>query len=115
MIKFLKNHFLQRKKIAELEAEIKRLEKIIKEPVLAGMELLKHEFTMTTGGVAPQILAGMLVDILDQNPDAENYVEVKFWNEKHGNIVVTVFRHRGKTPHELRMEAEAKLNAFLSR
>ena len=55
MIKFLKNHFLQRKKIAELEAEIKRLNNIIQ----AQCEL--------------------------------------------------------KTPNEIRMEAKAKLNAFLSR
>ena len=109
LIQLLKTFFAQRKKIAELEREIERLEKVINDPVLAGIEANEGGVNMMFKGAAPNILAGMFVGILDENPDAQNYITFKFFHERHGLILITVQRYSGKTPHELRKEAEAKL------
>ena len=109
LIQLLKTFFAQRKKIAELEREIERLEKVISDPVLAGIEANEGGVNMMFKGAAPNILAGMFVGILDENPDAQNYITFKFFHERHGLILITVQRYNGKTPHELRKEAEAKL------
>lgn len=109
VIQLLKTFFAQRKKIAELEREIERLEKVISDPVLAGIEANEGGVNMMFKGAAPNILAGMFVGILDENTDAQNYITFKFFHERHGLILITVQRYSGKTPHELRKEAEAKL------
>ena len=109
MFELLETFFAQRKKIAELEREIERLEKVINDPVLAGIEANEGGVNMMFKGAAPNILAGMFVGILDENPDAKNYITFKFFHERHGLILITVQRYSGKTPHELRKEAEAKL------
>ena len=109
LIQLLKTFFAQRKKIAELEREIERLKKVINDPVLAGIEANEDGVNMMFKGAAPNILAGMFVGILDENTDAQNYITFKFFHERHGLILITVQRYSGKTPHELRKEAEAKL------
>ena len=43
---------------------------------------------------------------------AENYVEIKADHRDVGPIVVTIQRQNGKTPHELRLEAESERNAI---
>lgn len=109
LIQLLKTFFAQRKKIAELEREIERLEKVISDPVLAGIEANEGGVNMMFKGAAPNILAGMFVGILDENQDAQNYITFKFFHERHGLILITVQRYSGKTPHELRKDVEAKL------
>lgn len=109
LVQLLKTLFARRKKIAELEREIERLEKVVNDPVLAGIEVNEGGVNMMFKGAAPNILAGMFVGILDENPDAQNYITFKFFHERHGLILITVQRYSGKTPHELRKEAEAKL------
>lgn len=109
LAQLLKTLFARRKKIAELEREIERLEKVVNDPVLAGIEVNEGGVNMMFKGAAPNILAGMFVGILDENPDAQNYITFKFFHERHGLILITVQRYSGKTPHELRKEAEAKL------
>ena len=109
LVQLLKTFFAQRKKIAELEREIERLENVISDPVLAGIEANEDGVNVMFKGAAPNILAGMFVGILDENPDAQNYITFKFFHERHGLILITVQRYSGKTPHELRKEAEAKL------
>lgn len=37
---------------------------------------------------------------------ADNYVEMKVWTKEHGDVTITVKKCQGKTPHELRKEAE---------
>ena len=109
LVQLLKTLFARRKKIAELEREIERLENVISDPVLAGIEANEDGVNVMFKGAAPNILAGMFVGILDENPDAQNYITFKFFHERHGLILITVQRYSGKTPHELRKEAEAKL------
>lgn len=48
---------------------------------------------------------GKLID----ETGAENYVEMSFFHTEKGNITVTVQKPRGKTPHQLRKEAEELL------
>jgi hypothetical protein len=51
------------------------------------------------------MLAGMFLGLLQDNPQAVNYVEMTFLSPK-GNILVTVHRPGGATPHNLRAMAE---------
>lgn len=54
------------------------------------------------------ILAQGFFDML-QEVDAENYVECSFWHEPSKQaLAVTAKRYKGKSPHELRMIAEAE-------
>ena len=54
-------------------------------------------------------MAGIFKDTLNEM-DAENYIEMQFMDpESQLPITVTIKRHDGKTPHQLRIEAEEKL------
>jgi len=58
----------------------------------------------------PGAMAGMFMGLFENEPDAKNYLEFRFQSSQ-GPILVTVVRPGGKTPHELRIEAESKLEA----
>lgn len=60
---------------------------------------------MQFSGGASGLLAQAFVDALDAYA-AANYLEVSFDSAKHGRIVVTTQKVAGKTPHQLRKEAE---------
>ena len=59
---------------------------------------------------AAALMAGMFMGMFDRAPDAKNYIECLFYSPQ-GEILVTVTRPGGKTPHQLRREAEARLSA----
>ena len=44
---------------------------------------------------------------------ADNYVEMKVWTKEHGDVTITVQKCKGKTPHEIRKEAEQERDALL--
>lgn len=104
--------------IRRLEATVERLEQVINNPMLAGIEIGK-ETSLTLGmkGSGPQLLAGMFVGLLEEHKDAPNYLELSFGSPK-GRILVTVTQPSGATPHQLRTQAEQRvreLEAELSR
>jgi hypothetical protein len=64
----------------------------------------------------PQQMSAMMLQVLiesfAENPDAVNYLENKVRDPATGNEYVLIFaRSAGQTPHELRMAAEARLEA----
>lgn len=47
--------------------------------------------------------------------EAPNYVEIRADHEEHGALTLTIQRRDGKTPHEKRVEAEARADALQKR
>lgn len=100
------------RRIRELREENERLAKIIGDPMLTGIQIGNGSLHVGMEGIGPGLVAGMFVGMLETYPDATNYVELKF--ESHiGPIVVTVMKPNGKTPHELRVEAERNLADYI--
>jgi hypothetical protein len=100
------------RRIRELREENERLAKIIGDPMLTGIQIGNGSLHVGMEGIGPGLVAGMFVGMLETYPDATNYVELQF--ESHiGPIVVTVMKPNGKTPHELRVEAERLLADYI--
>lgn len=94
------------RRIRELREENERLAKIIGDPMLTGIQIGNGSLHVGMEGIGPSLVAGMFVGMLETYPDATNYVEI-------GPIVVTVMKPNGKTPHELRVEAERNLADYI--
>lgn len=95
----------------QLREENARLTATIAEPLLTGINIGNGSIDVGMQGAGPQLMAGMFLGMLERFPDAKNYVECTL-SSPLGPIVVTVMRPGGRTPHQLRMEAEAKLAAL---
>jgi hypothetical protein len=98
--------------IRQLESEVARLDEIIANPYLAGLEI-GRETGIEVGcrGSAPQLLAGMFAGLLEKDgANAPNYIELEFHTHSHsqGRILVRVQRLHGETPHALRVKAEKR-------
>jgi len=91
--------------IRRLERANDRLCRIIEDPFLSGVEIGKEDMTVGMRGTGPGLLAGMFMGLLEENPQAVNYLEATFKSPK-GPILVTVVRPGGATPHNLRAMAE---------
>ena len=97
----------------ELREENARLARAITDPLLTGIQIGNGTLDVGMEGPGPQIVAGMFLGMFEKYPDAKNYVEVTF-GSRMGPIVVTAIRPGGKTPDQLRREAERKLAEHLS-
>lgn len=67
------------------------------------------------GILTPEALASALLPVIEQAftefPDAENYLEIPVFSREAGKrYLLTFSRSAGQTPHELRMQAERKLD-----
>jgi hypothetical protein len=93
--------------IRRLEATMQRLRKIIEDPLVAGIEIGRDTASFTAGfrGSGPQLLAGMFLGLLQEHPEAVNYLQLTFGSPE-GEILVTVQRPGGASPHNLRAMAE---------
>jgi hypothetical protein len=102
--------------------EIKRLQKsndrlynALSNPLLTGIQInngsLDIGFAKDEAG--PKMLAGMFYGMFLEHPKAVNYLETTL-SCPEGSILVTVQRWDGKTPHQLRLEAEQELRSLKS-
>jgi hypothetical protein len=91
--------------IRRLEAQNQLLSDALANPTLTGIAIHQNEATIGGAGPGPQLLAGMFLGLLQDNPKAVNYLELTFGSPE-GNILVTVQRPGGATPHNLRAKAE---------
>jgi hypothetical protein len=100
--------------IRQLESEVERLEAIIANPYLAGLEIGRETgIEVSCQGSGPQLLAGMFAGQLERDgTNAPNYLELEFHTQHQGRILVRVQRLHGKTPHELRVQAEQRAAAW---
>ena len=55
---------------------------------------------------AVKLMAMSFADSLDKCPGAKNYLEIHMESEKHGPLCVTLQRRWGKTPGQIKDEAE---------
>jgi len=96
-----------------LRLENKRLLELLSDPFISGLHYTAHGgLEVDAEAPAAALMAGMFMGMFERSPDAKNYIECRF-SSTQGTILVTVTRPGGKTPHELRREAEAKLAEYL--
>ena len=91
--------------IRRLERRNKCLSEALASPTMTGLAIHQNSATLGVAGPGAQMLAGMFLGLLQDNPQAVNYVELTF-SSPEGNIFVTVHRPGGATPHNLRAKAE---------
>ena len=101
------------REVRRLRDENERLAATIADPMLTGINIGNGTFSMGMEGLGPQLVAGMFLGLFEKYPDAKNYIEVTF-GSRMGSILVTVMKPDGKTPHQLRTEAERKLAEHLN-
>ena len=95
--------------IRRLELANERLEKLLANPTLTGIEIGRTTgFAVGMEGSGPQLLAGMFVGLLQEHPEAVNYLQLIFGSTE-GQILVTVQRPGGASPHDLRAQAEQRV------
>ena len=97
--------------IRRLEAQNQLLSDAFANPTLTGLAIHQKEMTVGAAGPAAQILAGMFMGLLQDNPKAVNYMEMTFGSPV-GNILVTVRRPGGATAHNLRAQAEQEARSL---
>jgi len=91
--------------IRRLERRNNLLSDALANPTMTGLAFHENSATVGIAGPGAQMLAGMFLGLLHDNPQAVNYVELTFASPE-GNILVTVHRPGGSTPHNLRAMAE---------
>jgi hypothetical protein len=91
--------------IRRLERRNKALSDALANPTLTGIAIHKQQATMGFAAPGAQMIAGMFLGLLQDNPKAVNYLELTFGSPE-GNILVTVQRPGGATPHNLQAQAE---------
>ena len=99
--------------VRQLREENERLAKAITDPLLTGIHMGNGSLDVGMEGPGPQLVAGMFLGMFEKYPDAKNYIEVTF-GSRMGPILVTVIKPGGKTPDQLRREAERKLAEHLN-
>lgn len=77
--------------------------------LLAGLVMEAHKEGLEIGCLASECMGWVFAHYLSNHPEGPNYLEVTLENEGATPIYVTVQRPTGKTPHQMRMEAEAEL------
>jgi hypothetical protein len=98
----------QQLRIADLESQVSKLTQALADPMTTGIAIGNGSMDVGLHGGGAQLLAGMFVGMLDANAGAVNYIELQFGSPR-GPIVVTVMRPDGKTPHQLRQDAEQRI------
>ena len=101
------------REVRRLRDANERLAATIADPMLTGINIGNGTFSMGMEGLGPQLVAGMFLGLFEKYPDAKNYIEVTF-GSRMGPILVTVMKPGGKTPHQLRSEAERQLAEHLN-
>lgn len=99
--------------VRQLREENARLVAAITDPLVTGIHMGNGSLNIEMEGLGPQLVAGLFLGMFEQYPDAKNYIEITF-SSRMGPILVTVIKPGGKTPDQLRREAERKLAEHLN-
>jgi hypothetical protein len=110
-MKFILNPW---REIRHLREDNARLMRAIADPFLTGMEIEGDTLELRMQGIGLKIMAGMFMKMFENYPEAKNYIEMNL-DSPHGPILVTVVKPGGKTPNQLRCEAEEKLAKFVAK
>jgi hypothetical protein len=90
-----------------LAEERDALRKQLKEIDNPSLQFLRDEFSQS-GRMLKLCMAGFAQMFNDQG--AKNYIEISFLNAKDEEFIFTVQKRDGKTPNQLRQEAEKNLD-----
>lgn len=82
--------------------------------LLAGLTMEAAQQGMELGNLASECMGWAFAHYLSNHPEAPNYLEVTLTGVDQEPIYVTVQRPGGKTPHQLRMAAEAERDRLRS-
>jgi hypothetical protein len=102
--------------VARLRVEVEQLrkalsEKVISQTMLRDLSIGSSGINATFEGGAAHLLADAFAEQFVES-DATNYLEMHLHSNVTGPLIVTLQRHHGKTPHQLRAEAEAERDAL---
>jgi hypothetical protein len=93
------------------DAEIERLKKLFGDDLrITDLGLKPHLHASFEGGPA-RLMAEYFVDYF-KDSGAENYIEMTLTGKDGLGLIATIQRHLGKTPHQLRLEAEAERDSL---
>lgn len=98
--------------IERLDADIDRLKSALADDITA--KTMLREMYASDGGLNMRIEGGACALLIDafaeqfKSAGSDNYLELGFYHGELGPIIVTVQRQAGKTPAQLRQEAEDK-------
>jgi len=99
--------------IADLTAENERLRMMLSgqldETRLVDMHLVDGELVMNLQGGPVAYIAEYMAQVMGHPGDLNNYMEVTVNHAVAGPMVLTLQRANGKTPHQLKVEAEAEV------
>ncbi|HEX8596732.1 MAG TPA: hypothetical protein VF682_26135 [Pseudomonas sp.] len=104
---------VRRLKLENNEMRLALTERLIDATTLSGSIISTEGLTLGANGGICRIMADAFGEMLFEG-EVENYIEAYFSSSKYpelGQIVVTVKKEMGKTPHELRLTAERERDA----
>ena len=76
--------------------------------LLSSLVMEAHKDGVEIGSRASECMGWAFAHYLSNHPEAPNYMEVTLEGSDHKPIYVTIQRPGGKTPHQMRREAEAE-------
>ena len=89
-------------------------EKITSETTLRDLRVVNGSINATFEGGAVQLMVDALADQFVES-GASNYIEMQFHSKATGPLLFTLQRVNGKTPHQLRTEAEKERDILRAR
>jgi len=99
--------------VDQLKDEVMRLHAIamadFENTRLVEMHMVDGKLTMNLSGGPIQYMAEYMAEVLGHPEELNNYAEIMFTHHVAGPLVLTLQRQNGKTPHQLKSEAEAEV------
>jgi len=99
----------QKRIIDNLQTHADHLAGILTNPQVVGMEVASQQLEIGLKGPMCEYMAAMLGGLVLGCPEAENYLELKLETPEGPFTVIVTRPGGGKTPHQLRQEAETEV------
>jgi hypothetical protein len=99
----------QQRIIDNLQTHADHLNGILTNPQVVGMEVASQQLEIGLKGPMCEYMAAMLGGLVLGCPEAENYLELKLETPEGPFTVIVTRPGGGRSPHQLRQEAEAEL------
>lgn len=99
----------QKRIIDNLQTHADRLNDILTNPQVVGMGVASQQLEIGLKGPMCEYMAAVLGGLVLGCPEAENYLELTLQTPEGPFAVIVTRPGGGKTPHQLRQEAEAEV------
>jgi hypothetical protein len=99
--------------VQKLESDLKKA--LVGDLTIVSMHMVDGKLDTAFKTKIQMILAEWAFAMLNDFPDAENYIEIIFMDRDKPEFAGTIRiqKHSGKSPHELRLIAEAERDALI--